>query len=641
MYRRVLFSSEVRSWRGPGDVPASVPTDPPAVTRHGKRASIVRTAAVAALAAALGAPLALGAQSGSMPGQTVPPGGNDSNWVSPGRTYQGTRWSPLKQITADNASDLEEVWSYTTGLKDGHEGQPLVVDNTMYIVTPVPNKLIAFDLTKPGPAVKWEFSPPIDPTSYGKACCDTVNRGASYANGLIIYNVLDNHTVAVDAKTGKMVWRTKLDNVETGSTITMAPLVVGDKVIVGNSGGELGVRGWLAGLDVKTGKLVWRAYHTGPDKDVLIGPDFKPYYKSMQGKDMGMKTWEGDQWKLGGSTAWGWVTYDPETKLIFYGTSNPGVWNPDMRPGDNLWSTTIFARDPETGQAKWAYQMGPHDMYDYDGVNENIVADIPMNGQTRKVIIHVDRNGFIYTIDRTNGQVLVAEKFQPTNWATKVDLQTGRPVEVPEKATHQGRLTKDICPSASGARDQQPASYDPQTHLIYTPATNLCMDYGGIETKYIAGTAYVGAAVRMYAGPGGNDARGEFLAWDPATGKKVWGIKEKFPVWAGALSTAGGVVFYGTMDGDFKAVSSKDGKELWKTHFESGVIGNPITYIGPDGKQYVAVYSGVGGWMGAIVPGNLSTDDPWAALGAVGAVPDLKEATKPGGALHVFALKGS
>jgi lanthanide-dependent methanol dehydrogenase len=645
MHRPVLCSSEVRSWRGPGDVPANVPVAHPAFTRRRKKCLLLRATTAAALAAVmLAPPAALGAQEpqgGAVRTGTVPPGGNDGNWLVPGRTLEGTRYSPLNKINAQNVGDLQEAWSYTTGLKDGHEGQPLVVGNTMYIVTPVPNKLIAFDLTKPGPAVKWTYSPPIDVASYGKACCDTVNRGASYYNGMIIYNVLDNHTVAVDANTGKEVWRTKLDEVNKGSTMTMAPLVVKNVVLVGNSGGEMGVRGWLAGLNAKTGNILWRAYHTGPDKDVLIGSGFKPYYKSMQGTDMGVKSWQGDEWKLGGSTAWGWVTYDPESDLIFYGTSNPGAWNPDLRPGDNLWSTTIFARDPDTGMAKWAYQMGPHDMYDYDGVNENIVADIPMNGQTRKVIIHIDRNGFIYTIDRTNGQVLVAEKFKPTNWATNIDMQTGRPVEVPEKATHQGRLTKDICPSASGARDQQPAAYDPTTHLVYTPSTNLCMDYGGIETKYIAGTPYVGAAVRMYAGPGGNDARGEFLAWDPATGKKVWGITEKYPVWAGALVTAGGVVFYGTMDGNFKAVDAKNGKQLWSTHFESGVIGNPITFMGPDGKQYVAVYSGVGGWMGAIVPGDLSTDDPWAALGAVGAVPDLKQDTKPGGALHVFVLSGS
>jgi PQQ-dependent dehydrogenase (methanol/ethanol family) len=606
----------------------------------------IRLLALALLAAAALAPSAVAQQeraatgpAARAPGGTVPPAGNDSNWVTPTRTYEGTRHSPLKAITTDNVSKLKQVWTYDTGIKDGHEGQPLVVDNTMYVVTPFPDKLIAFDLTKPGAAVKWTYAPPVDPASFGKACCDDVNRGAAYVDGKIIYNVLDNHTVAVDARTGKQVWRTKLDEVNKGATMTMAPLVVRNKVIVGVSGGELGVRGWIAALDARTGKVAWRAYNTGPDRDVLLGPDFKPYYSWMQGKDMGVKSWRGEQWKIGGATAWGWITYDPETDLVFYGTSNPGVWNPDMRPGDNLWSTAIVARDPDTGRAKWAYQLSPHDMYDYDAVNENIVADLPVNGQTRKVIIHVDRNGYIYTIDRTNGQVLVAQPFKFVNWATGVDLKTGRPQEVPDKATHQGRLTKNICPSSTGARDQQPAAYDPTTHLLFTPSTNLCMDYGGIEAKYIAGSAYVGAAVRMYAGPGGNDARGEFLAWDPATGKKVWGITEKYPVWAGALVTAGGLVFYGTMDGDFKAVDAKSGKELWKTHFDSGVIGNPITYVGPDGRQYVAVYSGVGGWMGAIVPGNLSPDDPWAALGTVGAVPDLPKDTKPGGSVHVFALE--
>jgi len=609
----------------------------------------IRLLALALLAAALLAPGAVAQQSpqeraatgpaAGGRGGTVPPAGNDSNWVTPARTYEGTRRSPLKAITTGNVSKLKQVWTYVTGIKDGHEGQPLVVDNTMYVVTPYPDKLIALDLTKPGPAVKWTYSPPIDPASFGKACCDDVNRGAAYADGKIFYNVLDNHTVAVDARTGKQVWRTKLDDVNKGATMTMAPLVVRNKVIVGVSGGEMGVRGWIAALDTRTGKVAWRAYNTGPDRDVLLGPDFKPYYSWMQGKDMGVKSWRGEQWKIGGATVWGWITYDPETNLVFHGTSNPGVWNPDMRPGDNLWSTAIFARDPDTGRARWAYQMSPHDNYDYDGVNENIVADLPMNGQARKVIIHVDRNGYIYTIDRTNGQVLVAQPFKFVNWATGVDLKTGRPLEVPDKATHQGGLTKNICPSASGARDQQPAAYDPTTHLLFTPSTNLCMDYGGIEAKYIAGTPYVGAAVRMYAAPDGNDARGEFLAWDPATGKKVWGITEKYPLWGGALVTAGGVVFYGTLDGDFKAVDAKSGKELWKTHFESGIVGNPMTYIGPDGKQYVAVYSGVGGWMGAIVPGNLSPDDPWAALGAVGAVPDLPKDTKPGGAVHVFAVE--
>jgi PQQ-dependent dehydrogenase (methanol/ethanol family) len=282
--------------------------------------------------------------------------------------------------------------------------------------------------------------------------------------------------------------------------------------------------------------------------------------------------------------------------------------------------------------------MTPHDEWDYDGVNEHILVDLPMNGQMRKLLVHFDRNGFEYTIDRVTGEVLLAQPFQEVNWATGVDLKTGRPMLNPDKETHQGRLTKDVCPSSTGAKDEQPAAYSPLTHLFYTPTTDLCMDYGGIETKYIAGTPYVGAAVRMYAGSGGNGARGAFLAWDATTGKKVWGITEKYPVWSGALATAGNLVFYGTIDGNFKAVDAKTGDVLWSTHFDSGIVGNPIAYRGPDGKEYIAVYSGVGGWLAAIVPGQLSADDPWAALGAVGAVPDLPNDTKPGGAVHVFAL---
>jgi len=564
--------------------------------------------------------------------------GKTGEWLTPAGDYASTRFSTLKQITTANVQNLKEVWSYTTGVKDGHEGQPLVVGSTMYIVTPWPNKLIAFDLTKKGPSKLWEFAPNVDPASFGKACCDAVNRGASFADGKIIYNTLDVHTIAVDAKTGSVVWNTKLGDVNVGETMTMAPVVVKNRVIVGVSGGEMGVWGWAAGLDLATGKEVWRARSTGPDATALLAPDFKPFYAFMQGRDMGVKSWRGEQWKTGGAAPWGWVSYDPQLDLVYFGTSNPGVWNPDMRPGDNLWASTIWARNPSTGLAKWAYQMTPHDMWDFDGTNENILADLTINGQARKVLVHFDRNGFAYTIDRTSGEVLVAAPFQPVNWASKVDLQSGRPVLNADKMTHQGRLTTNICPSSSGAKDEQPAAYSPETRLFYVPAINLCMDYGGMEAKYIAGTPYVGAAVRMFAGADGDDARGEFFAWDAVAGKKAWSIVEKFPVWSGTLATAGGLVFYGTLDGDFKAVDAKTGRVLWKTHFESGIVGNPMTYIGPDGKQYVAIYSGVGGWLGAIVPGNLSLDDPWAALGAVGAVSDLPKATIAGGALHVFVL---
>jgi lanthanide-dependent methanol dehydrogenase len=612
--------------------------------------SIIRRSIACALAAAALVPSVASSQADAAPSLSkspapatssarramLPAGSKEGDWLIPGHDFGSTRYSELDKITTSNVAQLKEVWSYTTGIADGHEGQPLVVDGRMYVVTPYPNKLIAFDLSKPGPAKLWEYAPAVDQTAFGKACCDDVNRGASYYGGNIIYNTLDNVTVAVNAVTGKQVWRTKLGDPNQGSTMTMAPLVAKGKVYVGNSGGEMGVRGWITALDAKSGKIVWQAFNTGPDKDVKIGSTYKPYYPTMKAENIGVTSWRGDQWKIGGATVWGWITFDPENNSVYYGTSNPGTWNPDLRPGDNLFSTAAMARDADTGMLKWAYQYTPHDAWDYDGVNEHIVADIPFNGATRKVLVHFDRNGYAYTIDRNTGQVLVAQPFQYLNWATGVNLESGRPTLVENKQTHQGRMTENICPSSTGARDQQPAAYSPKTHLFYTPATNLCMDYGGIEAKYIAGTPYVGAAVKMYGGPGGN--RGEFLAWDAGTGKKVWGIKENFPVWSGTLATAGDVVFYGTMDGDFKAVNAANGEVLWKTHFNSGIVGNPMTYIGPDGKQYIAVYEGVGGWAGAIVPGNLSPDDPFAALGTVNAMKDLPDHTKAGGALHVFVL---
>jgi lanthanide-dependent methanol dehydrogenase len=274
---------------------------------------------------------------------------DDGQWVMAPKNYASTRFSTLDQINTTNVKNLKVAWTFSTGVTRGHEAAPLVVNNTMYIVTPWPNYLYALDLTKPGAPMKWVYQPKPSPAAQGVACCDVVNRGAAYYNGKIYYNTLDVQTVAVDANTGKQVWKTRLGDINLGESMTMAPLVVKGKVLVGNSGGELGVRGWLAGLDADTGKVVWRAYATGPDKDVLIGPNFKPFYASERGKDLGVKTWAGDQWKIGGGTGWSWISYDPQLDLFYYGTANPGPWNPDMRPGDNKWTCTIFARRPDTG----------------------------------------------------------------------------------------------------------------------------------------------------------------------------------------------------------------------------------------------------------------------------------------------------
>jgi PQQ-dependent dehydrogenase (methanol/ethanol family) len=582
------------------------------------------------------APPAPTPQAGRSNGGAIAQQAEDGQWTMPAKNFSSTRFSGLSEITASNVGNLHLAWTFETGILRGQEAAPLVVNGTMYIVTPFPNYLYALDLSKPGAPMKWVYKPRTMAAAQGVACCDVVNRGASYADGKIVYNTLDNQTVAVDAVSGKELWRTKVGEINLGESLTMAPLIVKNKVIIGNSGGEFGIRGWLTALDLGTGKIAWRAYHTGPDSAVLIGSRFKPFYADDRKPNLGVQTWPGDTWKIGGAGVWGWISYDPELNLVYYGTANPGPWNPDQRPGDNKWSSTLFARDPDNGEAVWAYQMSPHDLHDYDGVNENILLDLPINGQTRKVLIHPDRNGYIYTVDRTNGEVLSADPFGYINTSSGVNLKSGRIQYQEDKEPHIGQVVRNACPAAPGAKDWQPSSFSPATGLIYIPHQNLCQDVESVEANYIAGTPFVGMNVKMTPGPGGN--RGFFDAWDPVARKLVWRINENFPVWSGALATAGNVVFYGTMEGWFKAVDANTGKELWKFKTGSGIIGQPISYRGPDGKQYVAILSGVGGWSGAVVAGGIDTRDSSAALGFTNVMADLPSVTNKGGTLYVFAL---
>jgi PQQ-dependent dehydrogenase (methanol/ethanol family) len=492
----------------------------------------------------------------------------------------------------------------------------------------------ALDLSKPGAPMIWKHVPNQSPDAIPIACCDLVNRGTAYhPSGKIFIQLLQGELLALDAKSGKELWKVKNADYKQGSTMTNAPIVIKDIVIAGISGGEFGVRGRVTAYNVNDGKEVWRGYSTGPDSEVLIQGDANPNYPSHKGKDLGVSTWQGDEWKRGGGTTWGWYSYDPELNLFYYSTGNPGSWNPDQRPGDNKWSMTIFARNPDNGQVKWAYQMTPHDEWDYDGVNENVLFE----SGGKKLLAHFDRNGFGYTLDRTNGKVLVAQPYGPVNWAKRVDLTTGVPERDPRYGTTAKKNTEGICPAAIGFKDQQPAAYSPMTGLFYVPANHICMDYEGVEVKYTAGQPYVGAIVRMFPGPGGH--RGNFIAWDPMKGKAVWQNKENLAAYGGALTTAGGLVFYGTMEGWLKALDQKTGKELWRYKTPSGIIGNPMTYNGPDGQQYVAVYSGIGGWAGIGVAAGIGAEDPTAGLGALGAFGDAGNFSNQGGVMTVFSLK--
>ncbi len=523
-----------------------------------------------------------------------------AEWTTAGGVPPGTQYSTLTDINTKNVGKLTEEFAYPTGTKGSHQGSPLVVGKVMYVVTPFPDRLIALDLAHPGKAL-WTFSPNPGGYARGLTCCDIVNRGAAYANGLVVYTLLDGNVVAVDATTGKQVWRTKVADPWNGETLNTAPIIVSGKVIFGSSGSEMGVRGSVRALDLKTGKLLWQAYATGPDADVLIDAGFHPFYAKDQGKDLGTKTWPGTMWKQGGATSWAWITYDPETNLIFYGTSQPGTFNPDMRPGDNKWAATIFARNPDTGKAVWAYQLVPHDNWDYDAVNEDTVVDLLIGGVARKVIVHFNKNGFTYILDRVTGKLISANPFSFANWATGVDLVTGRPKIVQSMLTHQGVVTSNICPSAFGAKDWEYSAYSPNTKLFYFGAHNLCMNYEPLEVLYIAGTPFTGVSIGMAPGAGGN--MGEFVAFDPVKGQRAWSVKEPLPVFGGTLATAGNVVFYGTLDKQFKALDAKTGKLLFSTTLECGITSAPMTFTGPDGKQRVAITTGLGYLNGGFAGG--------------------------------------
>ena len=612
---------------------------------------------------------------------------NPNYWAYPGGNYWNWRYSELKQITNKNAGDIVAAWTFSTGRLQGHEGGPLVLPTSatglssdhLYIHSSFPNDVFAINLDTL--AITWFFEPQQDEAeTVPVMCCDIVNRGLGYSMGQIYLQQADTLLVALDAKTGKVNWTAENGRdigygPAAGDTNTNAPHPIKDKVFTGCSGAEFGVRCWMAAFYAKDGRLAWRAFSMGPDEDILFDPKKTTSLGKPVGKDSSLKTWcansdwkapatgpnscktLGDQWKSGGGSTWGWWPADFEENLMYYGSGNPSTWNPVVRPGDNKWSMTIFARDIDTGIARWAYQMTPHDEWDYDGINEMILVDMKVKGKQTPALVHFDRNGFGYTMNRKTGELLVAEKYDPAvNWATHIDMKTGYPQTLKKYSTHyngEDVVSKDICPAALGTKDQQPAAYSPRTGLFYVPTNHVCMTYEPVSyaaggNEYVAGQAYVNANLTMYpAGavcpecPNNNAAKdnmGNMIAWDADKGKIVWSIPEQWSVWSGVLATAGDVVFYGTLDAYAKAVDAKSGKLLWKFKVPSGIIGNFNTWA-HKGKQYVGVLAGIGGWAGAVVaiPGLAAAPDT-AALGAVGGYRALLNSARNSGVLMVFSL---
>lgn len=551
---------------------------------------------------------------------------NPNNWAHARGQYNNQGYSALSQINTRNVKNLKLAWTFSTGVNRGHEGAPLVIDGVMYVHTAFPNNIYALDLNN-DQKILWRYLPKQDPSVQAVLCCDNVNRGLAFGDGKIYLQQNNGVLVALNAKTGEVVWQTQVTDPKTGATNTNAPMVVKDKVLTGCAGGEFGVRCFMAAYYLKDGALAWKAYSTGPDAEVLIGADFNqenPQYSALsvyqdvnggnkQGgsfkplpfeqlkikePELGVRTWlkpqqEKDGWQHGGGAVTGYFGFDPNTNLVYYGTGNPGVWNPDVRPGDNKWASSMIARDVDTGMAKWAMQTTPHDEWDYDATNEVILFEQKnKQGKTQTYATQVNKNGFIYTWQANNGTLIAAEKVHPfVNWATSVDLKTGVPAKDARYNTHQNYNMRGGCPSSLGAKGMNPAAYSPKLKLLFAPINYLCMTYEPVESKYVAGQPWRGATLTRFSGS--DNAPAGLAAYNPLNSKVAWYNKEKLLSTSGVLVTAGNILFYNAGDRWVKIAHAQSGKELWRFQAGSPSISNPISYVNK-GKQYIALMTGIG-----------------------------------------------
>ncbi len=536
-----------------------------------------------------------------------------NEWTTYGGDHANTRYSTLDQINTGNVGKLKVAWMHSLGTTDTQQSTPLVVGDTMYVTSSTGPKYV-FALDAKTGKQKWKHEPELPNDYMATVCCGLDNRGVAYANGMVFFGRLDARLVALDANTGKEVWNVEVMDYKKGHAITSAPLIVKNMVVTGIAGGEYGIRGFIQAFDQKTGKSVWKSY-------TIPGPG-----------EPGNDSWKGDSWKTGAASTWGVGSYDAKLNAIYWSTSNAGPWGGHVRGPDsmdygkfsNLWTASQLAFDADTGKIKWGYQYTPHDVWDYDGINEAVLVDLNIGGQKQPALMHADRNGFFYVINRDTGKLLSAEPFVTVNWATKVDLNTGRPVEAAnnEKRPQLGKWARNVCPNLIGGKNWPPMSHSAQTGLTYLPAFNMCMDIATKQEEYTPGKFYLASEFNLdMAGASGANL-GEFIAWDPVTNKKAWSIKEDLPFVGAAMSTAGGLVFYGTQAGDVKGVDAKNGNILWQFKVGTGVMQSPMTYsIG--GKQYLAVVGG-------------RSIGPPSFFGKIGE--RVIAASPPGGILIVFEL---
>ncbi len=514
------------------------------------------------------------------------------NWMSHGRTYGEQRFSPLEKINTSNVGDLKLAWSYELSTNRGVEVTPIVVDGVMYVTSAWS---LVYALNAKTGELLWKYDPQVPHEVGFHACCDVVNRGVAVWKGRVYVATLDGRLVALDAKTGKPDWTAVTVDQSKPYTITMAPRIIKGKVMIGNSGSEYGVRGYVSAYDADTGKLIWRFF-------AVPGDPSKPFENKAM--ETAAKTWTGDWWKFGGGgSPWDAMSYDPESNLLYFGTGNGLPWDEKARSpngGDNLYLSSIIAVDADTGEYRWHYQTTPGDSWDFDSTQTLTLADLTINGAPRKVLLQANKNGFIYVIDRITGKLISAKNFVPVTWAKAIDPATGRPIEVGDDRYKTAPTV--IFPSSFGAHNWQPASFSPKTGLLYIPGQEIPGAYGTDDKfAFDPGQWNTATDTKLNSLPPDpkaraamrNSMRGELIAWDPVAGREAWRAVHKGPWNGGTLATAGGLVFQGTADGHFNAYDAANGKPLWSTETYTATLAGPMTYT-VDGEQYVAVGAGFG-----------------------------------------------
>jgi PQQ-dependent dehydrogenase (methanol/ethanol family) len=538
-------------------------------------------------------------------------------------------------MTPANVPRLQLVFSFRTDSAGAHTAAPQVDANTLFVLTPFPHTIYALDLTQSKSLITWRYTPPANGAAAGLQCCGAPSGGMTLAGNHVLLATQDGHVTALQASDGTVLWDTALVNPDQGEEFAMPPTVVGDKVVVGNAGEDFGVRGWLAALDGASGRTVWKVFNTGPDADIGIGPRFHPLHQQDRGADLGVTSWPPSTWQQGGGGLAGRPVYDDTRHLLLYATGPPAPWNPTQRQGDNRWTSGLLARDPDTGTALWFDAMSPHDQYALGAGGGLILGDLEVGGQRRALLIHPDRNGYVYVLDRTSGEILHAEPYLPVTATVGIDRTSGTPRPDDRHVVHSGSTTREICPAWPAGDAAEPA-FGAATGLLYIAASRLCMDMEARDANYIAGTPFTGATVRMR--PAKGVSAGALIAWDIVAGKVAWEVAEHAPLRGGVLVTAGGVVFYGTLDGMLKALDARSGATVWQTRLSSGVVSRPTAFRGPDGREWLAVLAGAGPLVGMPSASEIDQRDASAAKGLAGLLHDLPPPVDRSGTLYVFRL---